>query len=149
MTEWQKNNNKKTELPKYHTQVHVSEDDPRHAVGRDPEEKPRSHLDASMPAILSSSSEGAQGTRKRWWGSNWKSWHWADMEETGRGSPSCGLGVCVATGVAWMPVDTSTPSQTQQLSQSHQWALCWDCTGKHSHSFWLRWKALSNLSTSS
>ena len=59
------------------------------------------------------------------------------MEETGRGSPSCGLGVCVATGVAWMPVDTSTPSQTQQLSQSHQWALCWDCTGKHSHSFWL------------
>ena len=66
-----------------------------------------------------------------------------------RGSPSCGLGGCVATGAAWMPVDTSTPSQTQQFSQSPQGALRWDCTGKHSHSFWLKWKALSNLSASS
>lgn len=57
-------------------------------------------------------------------------------------------GGCVATGCAWMPVDTSTPLQTQQFSQSYPRGPALHCTGKHSHSL-PKWKALSNLSASS
>lgn len=68
------------------------------------------------------------------------------MEETVRGSPSCGLGgVWPLSGLDASGHVHSLPRLSSFL-RATQGALRWDCTGKYSHSFWLKWKAFPNLS---